>query len=285
MRRGLSRADVFSVGIDVAMTESMTYCDVVLPAATSFEYDDLYPSYGHQWLQRAERVIPPLGESLPNTEIFRHLAARFGFGEACLRASDAELMDDAVDPDDVRLRGVRPSRISTSQAFAMQGPDGAPMILFQNTLPATPSGKIELVSDSLQQKWGPQARIAGYRPRAHAYPLSLISPASDRRISSTLGGLAASLAAPKLRMHPLDASARGLASGDEVRVWNNLGEVILPLEVTDAVRPGVVASEKGAWLCTSRTGQTISALVSAEMRADLADGACFNDTEVEVGPA
>jgi anaerobic selenocysteine-containing dehydrogenase len=285
MRRGLSRADVFSVGIDVAMTESMTYCDVVLPAATSFECDDLYPSYGHQWLQRAEPVIPPVGESRPNTEIFRHLAARFGFDDACLRASDMELMDDAVDPDDVRLRGVRPSRISTSQAFAMRGSDGAPMTLFQNTLPATPSGKIELVSDSLQQKWGPQARIAGYRPRAHAYPLSLISPASDRRISSTLGGLAASLAAPKLRMHPLDAAERGLSSGNEVRVWNDLGEVILMLEVTDAVRPGVVASEKGAWLCTSRTGQTISALVSAQMRADLADGACFNDTEVDVGPA
>jgi anaerobic selenocysteine-containing dehydrogenase len=165
----------------------------------------------------------------------------------------------------------------------MQGPDGAPMTLFQNTLPGTPSGKIELVSDSLQQKWGPQARIAGYRPRVHAYPLSLISPASDRRISSTLGGLGASLATPMLRMHPLDAAARGLSSGDEVRVWNDLGEVILTLEVTDAVRAGVVASEKGAWLRTSRTGQTISALVSAQMRADLADGACFNDTEVEVG--
>jgi len=285
MRRGLSRDDIFSVGIDVAMTESLTYCDIVLPAATSFECDDLYPSYGHQWLQRAEPVIRPLGESLPNTEIFRRIAARFGFDDACLRASDAELMDDAIDPDDARLRGIRPSRISTSHAFAMHGPDGKPMTLFQNTLPATPSGKIELVSDSLQRKWGPQARIAGYRPRAHAYPLSLISPASDRRISSTLGGLATSAAAPKLRMHPADAAARGLSSGDEVRVWNDLGVVILPLAVTDTVRPGVVASEKGAWLRTSPTGQTISALVSAELRADLADGACFNDTEVEVGPA
>jgi anaerobic selenocysteine-containing dehydrogenase len=67
-----------------------------------------------------------------------------------------------------------------------------------------------------------------------------------------------------------------------VRVWNELGEVILPLDVTDDVPPGVVASEKGAWLSTSRTGQTISALVSADMRADLAEGACFNDTLVDV---
>ena len=90
---------------------------------------------------------------------------------------------------------------------------------------------------------------------------------------------------PKLLMHPADAAERGLRSGDEVRLWNDRGEVMLPLVVTDAVRPGVVASEKGAWLCTSRTGQTISALVSADMRADLAEGACFNDTQVEVAAA
>jgi len=85
-----------------------------------------------------------------------------------------------------------------------------------------------------------------------------------------------------LLMHPVDATARGLRSWVEVRLWNGLGEVILPLEVTNAVRPGVVASEKGAWLSTSRTGQTISALVSSDARADLAGGACFNDTQVEV---
>ena len=96
----------------------------------------------------------------------------------------------------------------------------------------------------------------------------LISPASDKRISSTLGVRAD--APPRLMMHPRDAETRGLAQGSEVKVWNERGEVILPLDVTDDVPPGVVASEKGAWLATSRTGQTISALVSADMRADLA---------------
>jgi anaerobic selenocysteine-containing dehydrogenase len=86
-------------------------------------------------------------------------------------------------------------------------------------------------------------------------------------------------------MHPSDAAARDLSSATEVRVWNDLGEVVLPLEITDAVPPGVVASEKGAWLATSRTGQTISALVSTELRADLAKGACYNDVRVEVRAA
>jgi len=102
MRRGLAREDVFTVGIDVAMTESMDYCDVILPAATHFEYADLYPAYGHHWLQRAEAVIPPVGESLPNTEIFRRLAARFGLDDPAFLASDAELMDAAVDLGDMR---------------------------------------------------------------------------------------------------------------------------------------------------------------------------------------
>ena len=83
-------------------------------------------------------------------------------------------------------------------------------------------------------------------------------------------------------MHPADAAARGLADGQAVSLFNALGEVVLPLRVTDAVPPGVVASEKGAWLASSPTGQTISALCSADDRADLAQGACYNDTAVEV---
>ena len=283
MRRGLARADVFAVGIELTMTESMSHCDVVLPAATHFEYAELYASYGHHWLQRAEPVIDPLGESLPNTEIFRRLAARFGFTEPCFTADDAELMDDAVDGTDPRLGGLRPSEIPTRRAVQMTGPDGKPLALFDNVFPATSSGKIELRSAALAERWGAAALFPGWREPEAPYPLRLISPSSDKRISSTLGDLAASRNPPRLLINPADATRRGLADGSRVRVWNDRGEVVLRLAVTDAVRPGVVASEKGAWLATSPTGQTISALVSADLKADLAEGACFNDTPVEVG--
>jgi anaerobic selenocysteine-containing dehydrogenase len=285
MRRGLARQDLFAVGIELTMTESMTHCDVVLPAATHLEYADLYPSYGHHWLQRADAVIPPVAEALPNTEIFRRLAARFGFDEPCFKASDQELMDDAVDAADPKLRGIRPSEIPTRQALQMTGSDGRPLSLYDNIFPATPSGKIELKSSALAGRWGEAALLPTWRPRQAPYPLMLISPASDKRISSTLGDLAVSRKTPPLLMNPRDAVGRGLTHGADVRVWNERGEVILRLSVNDAVPPGVVASEKGAWLSTSRTGQTISALVSADLKADLAEGACFNDTCVEVGPA
>jgi anaerobic selenocysteine-containing dehydrogenase len=287
MQRALKREDIFLVGIEIAMTESVRHCDVVLPAATHFECDDLYAAYGHHWLQRAEAAIPPVGEALPNTEIFRRLAARFGFDDPCFKASDLELMDDAVDNADPRMQGIKASKISPRTALRMAAPDRRPLALFDNAFPATPSGKVELVSETLAQRWGESARLPTYRPRDHArFPLALISPASDQRISSTLFGAGGAAGeAPPLFMHPRDALARGLKGTKRVRVFNERGAVILPLKVTDAVAPGVVASEKGAWLATSPTGSTISALVSADDRADLAQGACFNDTAVEVEPA
>ena len=282
MKRGLAREDIFLVGIEVTMTESMQHCDVVLPAATHFECDDLYPAYGHHWLQRAEPVIPPVGEALPNTEIFRRLAARFGFDDPCFKASDRELMDDAVDGSHPFLGGLKPSEIPTTSARRMAGPDARPLALFDNVMPATSSGRIELASDVLAQRWGAQARLPAFRPRASGFPLALVSPASDKRVSSTLLGPAGSRVASPLLMHPDDARARGLEGAKSVRLWNDLGSVVLPLVITDAVSRGVVASQKGAWLATSPTGQTISALVSADERADLAQGACYNDTGVEV---
>src|SRR4051812_29616290 len=185
MRRGLARDEIFTVGIESAMTESMAHCDVVLPAATHFEYADLYPAYGHHWLQRAEAVIAPLGESLPNTEIFRRLAARFGFEEACFKAPDEELMDDAVDTTDPRLAGIRPNQIPTRKALQMTGPDGNPLVLFDNVFPATASRKIELKSETLANRWGAAALLPGWRTREVSHPLMLISPSSDKRISST----------------------------------------------------------------------------------------------------
>jgi anaerobic selenocysteine-containing dehydrogenase len=278
MRRGLEREDLFVVGIEVALTDSMLFADVVLPACSHFEHDDLYAAYGQHWLQRARPVIPPQGEALPNTEIFRRLAARFGYTEPCFKASDAELMDDAVDPDDRRLGGVRPSELPLDRALPMTV-QGEPAMMFANVFPRTPSGKVELTSTYLGNKYG--ARLPSFRPVESRFPLTLISPASDQRITSTFGGTSTSDEVPPLEMHPDDARARGLRDGQRVRVWNELGEVRLPLRITDDVPRGVVSSLKGAWLRTSDNGQTVSALAPAT-HADISEGACYNDARVDV---
>ena len=275
--RGLQREDLFVVGSDVVMTDSLAYADIVVPAASHFEHADLYAAYGQHWLQRAEPVISPQGEALPNTEIFRRLAARFGFSDPVFRASDEELMDAALDPADARLGGVRPSVIPTDRAMAMTA-NGEEFTLFKNVFPNTKSGKVQLASPYLEAKY--RARLPRYLPVDSRFPLTLISPASDERITSTFGGVSDD-ETPPLEMHPDDARARGLQGGMRVRVFNDLGEVRLPLRVTDVVPRGVVCSLKGAWLGTSDNGQTISALCPAH-HADIAEGACFNDARVEV---
>jgi len=278
LRRGLEREDLFVVGSDVVMTDSLAYADVVLPACSHFEHADLFAAYGTHWLQRADPVIPPQGEALANTEIFRRLAARFGFDDPAFRASDAELMDDALDGADARLGGKRPSAIPLDRATPMTV-GGAEAVLFKNVFPKTASGKVELSSPYLEKKYG--ARLPSWRPVASSYPLTLISPASDQRITSTFGGLHVAEGPPPLEMHPDDARDRNLRDGMRVRVWNDLGEVRLPLLVTDVIPRGVVCTLKGAWMATSDNGQTISALCPAD-HADISEGACYNDARVEV---
>src|SRR5438309_7803261 len=254
MRRGLAREDLFVVGSDVVMTDSLAYADVILPACSHFEHDELFAAYGTHWLQRAEAVIRPQGEALPNTEIFRRLAARFGFTDAAFRASDAELMDDALDGGDVRMGGKRPSAIPLDRATAMTV-GGEDAMLFQNVFPKTASGKVELASSYLEGKYG--ARLPRWKELASTYPLTLISPASDQRITSTFGGLHVGDGPPPLEMHPDDARARGLRDGARVRVWNDLGEVRLPLRITEVIPRGVVCSLKGAWMATTDNRQPV----------------------------
>jgi anaerobic selenocysteine-containing dehydrogenase len=277
MKQGLLRPDLFTVVCDVVKTDTVLYADVVLPASSHFEYPDVYGAYGQHFLQRAEAVIPPVGESLPNTEIFRRLARRFGFSEPAFRASDLELMDEALAQDDPRLRGIQPSRLPVDQPLLMQFHE-ADAMLFKTTFPKTPSGKVELQSDHLERAYG--APLPTFRPVESSYPLTLISPGSDKRTTSTFGGLRYSDDV-WLDMHPQDAAARHLADGAMVRVWNDRGEVHLRLRVTEEVRPGVVCSLKGAWFRTSDNGQTVSALAPTHY-ADLCDGACYNDARVEV---
>ena len=182
MRRGLEREDLFSVGIEVAMTDSMLYCDVVLPACTHFEHHDLFAAYGQHWLQRAEPVIPPQGEALPNTEIFRRLAARFGYTEPMLhghrRRADGRRRRSGA------IRGWAACGRARCRSTARTGDDGraaSRAVLFTNVFPKTPSGKVELGSSYLDKKYGapaadlPAGRVdlsadadlAGLRPAHH----------------------------------------------------------------------------------------------------------------------
>ncbi len=280
MIEALRREDLFVVGCDIVMTDSMVYADVILPAASHFEYDDVYGAYGQNYVQRAAPVISRVGQSLPNTEIFRRLADRFGFESSVFRASDFELMDDAIEPTDERLLGYRPSEIPLEKAIEFKSLNGEPGILCKNLVPATASGKIELYSETLESKFN--CGVPKYRSIEKNLPFTLISPSSSNRTNATFGGCEDSLQYEIVEMNPSDAAKYDLQSGDLVTVWNERGEVSLRLSVTDSTRVGVLYSPKGTWRETSDTGLTVNALIPSDVRADIEEGACYNETYVDV---
>ena len=280
MMRALSRDELFVTGIDVVMTDSMKFCDIVLPASSHFEFDDLYTAYGQSYLQRAEPVIAPVADSLPNTEIFRRLAKAYGFDGSEFTQTDKQLIDAAINCTDDRLEGVLPSELPTDQALMIKANTNDEVMMCNTVFPDTRSGKIELFSDVLEQKYG--FGLPRFEPQIKDKPFTVISPSSKKRINGTFGHHVDNLGMEVVEIHPSDAQQAGIKDGDPVQLENERGQVELKAKVTDAVKPGVLYSPKGTWLACSQTHQSVNALISADIKTDILNGACYNETFVDL---
>lgn len=271
--RGLERDDLFTVVFDQVMTDTAVYADVVLPATTFLEGYDFARAYGPLNIELGRPVIDVVGEARSNSDVFGELCARLGLlreeeptGELDLLVHVLEALPGAVGTD---LRdGKRPVP-----------PCGDRPIQFVDVFPATPDGRVDLFPEHLDR--GAPDGLYRYQadPATERYPLALISPSSDRTISSTLGEL--SRADARLLMHPDDARARGLSDNDLVRVFNDQGEVHCGLKVLPTTRPGTVCLPKGLWRRSTRNGVTGTTLVPDSL-TDIGGGACFNDARVQV---
>jgi anaerobic selenocysteine-containing dehydrogenase len=213
-------------------------------------------------------------------EIFRRLADRFGFDDQIFQETDAELMDTAFVDTDNGLGGIRPSELPLDRALAMTTTHGSDLILCDTVFPETESGKIELFSQNLEERFG--YGLPRFERVERQYPLSIISPSSSKRTNGTFGGCAMSNGPEEVEINPFDADMRGITDGDKLRVHNERGETVLIARITDAVLPGVLYTPKGTWLYVSETGQTINALLDADIRTDIENGACCNETFCEV---
>jgi anaerobic selenocysteine-containing dehydrogenase len=270
---GLVRDDLFTVVHDQVLTDTARFADVLLPATTVFEQTELHKSYGHYLLQYSEPVIDPVGESLPNPELFARLARAMGFDEPALQATETNLFAAALDGAGARLGGDGADALRRARAVPVRFGDTTELIQFGTDFPTTASGRIELSPAAC-------TGVAYVSPHG-ALPLVLLSPASDKTINSIFGEF--NLPKPRLAMHPDDAATRGVRDGQAVRVFNDLGEVHVPVRLTRAVRPGVVTLPKGLWRSSTLNGSTSTALV-ADALTDVGGGACFNDARVEVAP-
>jgi anaerobic selenocysteine-containing dehydrogenase len=277
VRAGLMRDDLFTVVFDPVMTDTALYADVVLPATTFLERTELSRGYGAYVLQQAAPVIPPVGESRPNHDVFAELCRRTGVA----RPGDPETAEDLMAAILAGSAGEGARREELDGASLALPPFGPSPIQFVDAFPRTADRKIHLVPEELDRE--APGGLYAYRedPGTAAFPLALVSPASDKTISSTLGELSAGIAS--VDIHPSDAAPRGITHGAPVRIHNAGGEVRCLARVTDEVRPGVVQLSKGLWSRHTMTPSGASALAPDSL-ADLGGGACFNDARVEVEP-
>jgi anaerobic selenocysteine-containing dehydrogenase len=268
--RGLQREDLFTVVFEQVFTDTTRYADVVLPATTFLENYDVAKGYGPISLQLVRPVIEPSGEARPNAEVFSDLASRLGLGDA---ETEAETL----------LRIVSRFPPAAGAALMELGiaapPFGGAPVQFVDVFPLTPDQKIDLYPAAMVEHTHDRLYVYQPDPESEQYPLALISPASEKTISSTLGELRERAA--MLQIHPKDAAARHVAQGDPVRMFNALGEVHCPAALNPDIKPGTVSLPKGLWRRSTYNGSTSNALVPDSL-TDLGDGACFNDARVEV---
>jgi len=272
--RGLLREDLFTVVFEQVMTDTARYADILIPATTFLEHYDFKRSYGSYVVGATKPVIDACGEARSNASVFAELGRLSGFDDEIFHWSEAELRERAVAAIELQGKPVSPEPFATGGIHRYDF-DGSPNpVQFESVFPQTEDGKIHLAPACL----GP-APYAYEEIRSESFPLCLITPASAKLVSSTFGEF--NVQELHLTIHPEDARERGIASGDRVRVWNDLGEVECVARVDAHLREGVVALPKGAWMKSSLNGRTSTALTPSNLNV-VGGGACFNDARVQV---
>ena len=245
---GFSRPDLFTVVHDVFMTDTADYADIVLPATTQLEHYDVHKSYGHLYVLANNPAIAPVGEARPNIEVFRLLAKRMGFTEACFDDSDEEVCRQALKSSAAPHARHRVGHVEGARLAAAGGAGSlsrrSPRAAFRRR-PASASStarpRSSLGLDPLPAYTPPRENVLSAPELARRYPLAFISPPCRNFLNSSFANLPfarASEKEPRLDIHPDDAAPRGIANGDRVRVFNDRGSYTLKAAVSDRARPG-----------------------------------------------
>jgi anaerobic selenocysteine-containing dehydrogenase len=312
LEKGLEREDLFTVVSEHFLTDTAKYADIVLPATTQLEQKDIMFSWGHLYLSYNNPAIEPLGEAVPNTELFRRLAKAMGITDPSFFRSDDEMIEASLDWTNPALQGITLEDVKTKGYARLTVPavdDWAPHR--EGNFP-TPTGKCEFKStitgggnfvvplfrqgyngdqdgtpvDALPHYIPPNENPQTTPALAKRYPLSLITPKSHAFLNSNYGNLPAQIAQAgeeqSVFLHPNDAEPRGIVAGAPIRVFNDRGAFEAFASISPDVMPGVVMAPAGYWHRSNRKGATVHALTPPAY-ADLGRAPTFSDVLVQVG--
>ena len=273
--RGLAREDLFTIVHDRFMTDTAFYADIVLPSTSSLEHSDLYRAYGTYCIQRTKAVIPPVGESKSNWEVFSLLAQKMGFDDPFFQQTADNLIDHLLSVPNPMREGIDQKAFAAGKAVELPLPSDA------RTRYRTPSGKIEILNPRESHP------LPCYlSPYGGDYPFRLMTAPSLYALNSSFREREDLLKKEKamfLQMNPADTEAKGLKEGDSVIAFNQLGEVSFILRITPNVPSGVVVAEGVWWLKHCPGLRSVNALTS-ERLTDQGEGSTFYDNTVDVRP-
>ncbi len=281
LRGALQREDLLTVALDLFPTDTTALADYVLPAASFLEFDDLIASYFHLTLSAQVKVMQPLGEALPNLEIFRRLGKAMDFGEPELQESDTDIMSRLL------------AQSGLGEDFASLKAKGSiwvpaePVVQFADRVFDTPSGRIEVASARAAADGLPRLPQCWSDPRPAAGNLRLLSPAHAWLLNTSFGNVGkirTRLGPASIALHPEDAAERRLEDGDRAVVHNACGRLVLTVTTSDQVPQGVALAHKGRWLTTDPTQANVN-ILNAGRKSDMGESTAVHSVEVMVDRA
>ncbi|WP_170144330.1 molybdopterin-containing oxidoreductase family protein [Dichotomicrobium thermohalophilum] len=299
--RGLKREDLFTIVSEIFPTDTTDYADIILPATSQLEQLDLMYSWGHFNMQINNPAIPPRGEAVSNTELFRRLARRMGLDDPALQRSDETLTREAVDWEAENVAGIDLDRLERDGYARLNvGAPNERRPHAEGNFP-TPSGKCELASAvaheggrllevyrqgySGSDTGGAVDPLPGYRPEAQAEkePFVLVSPKTHHFLNSGYANMTTKpegFAEQRVWVHPEDAQRKGISDGDPVCVFNDQGAVEAKAFITDDTLAGVLVITRGFWR-KHVGGATVNSLVR-HRPAEIGQAPTINETRVDI---
>ncbi len=286
----LKRDDLYVVGFDMIMTDSMEYCDLVLPASTQFETDDIIGDYHGWFVQICEKVIEPVGESIPNWDFFAEWGRRMGFKEQAFKDTSFDIMRQLLNTKAPWYKDVTLERLQKEKWIKLPYPSSVPVRSGGKC--GTESGKIELYSEMMKR--------AGFDPVIDLglceddmpevekkLPFRLLSPGIPQRVNSSFYNVKYIRAfnAYECEISPEDAQKLGIKMGDRVRLTNQRGEAYFIARVSTRVRPGVVRTAKCNWRSTNPYGRNNTNTLTTSRLTDMGGCSAYHSTRVNVEKA
>lgn len=280
LRQALKREDLFTVVLDLFATDTTDFADIVLPAASFLEFDDLVMAYFNLTLSAQVKATEPVGEALPNQEIFRRLARAMGYTEPELYESDAEIIATLL------------QRAGVGEDFASLAAKGTvfsppePRIQFADFKFSTPSEHIEIASARAEADGHPRVPLPFADPRPTEGRLRLVSPASSWFVNDSFANvekIAARIGPTTVALHPLDAAERGISEGEEVLLANETGRLAMQVTFAEEIPRGVALSHKGRWPKREATQANVNVL-NPGRKADMGESTAVHSIEVTVTP-